>query len=101
MTIEYLIPPKFPPKRVEEFAASQYGLEGRVQPLPGERDQNLLLDSEEDGLYVIKISNEAESLDFIEFQNDILQSLAGELTLGRVPSPIPSLSGSGLLCPKF
>jgi hypothetical protein len=42
MTIEYLLPPKFSPKREEEYIAAQFGLKGRIQPLPGERDQNFL-----------------------------------------------------------
>jgi len=52
-----------------------FDLEGDLTPLPGERDQNLRLDSS-DGGFVIRIANPAEDLAVLDMQQAALEHIA-------------------------
>jgi len=47
-----------------------------AQRLPSERDQNFLLTDDSGQQFVLKIANTAESRDFLEAQNAVLDYLA-------------------------
>jgi 4-aminobutyrate aminotransferase-like enzyme/Ser/Thr protein kinase RdoA (MazF antagonist) len=64
-----------------------YGLDGGGDPLPSERDQNVVLADARDRRYVLKIANAGEDPRVIELQNAALAHLAAaapELDLPRV-----------------
>ena len=52
-----------------------FDLEGDLTPLPGERDQNLRLDSP-DGGFVVRIANLAEDLAVLDMQQAALEHIA-------------------------
>ncbi|RME58536.1 MAG: hypothetical protein D6790_11825, partial [Caldilineae bacterium] len=52
-----------------------YGLEARAAPLPSERDQNFLLQTENGDAYVLKIANNLEAPAFLAAQNQVMALL--------------------------
>jgi 4-aminobutyrate aminotransferase-like enzyme/Ser/Thr protein kinase RdoA (MazF antagonist) len=70
--------------RVGEILAAQYGLAGSLVPLPGERDQNFLLDST-DGAFVVKVANPGEDGAAIDMEQAALEHL--EQTGCNIPTP--------------
>jgi Ser/Thr protein kinase RdoA (MazF antagonist) len=65
-------PPAISPADAVSIAASHYGIHARVHPLVSERDQNFRLDADNGKQYTLKISNYAEQLQVIDFQNRAL-----------------------------
>jgi Ser/Thr protein kinase RdoA (MazF antagonist) len=63
---------------------SRWGVEGELRPLPGERDQNHVVD----GRYVLKISRDDRAL--LEAQNRVLERLR---PTGLVQEVVPALAG--------
>jgi len=62
-------PPAFTKTDAINIAASNYGIQARAYPLVSDKDQNFRLDTGNGKQYVLKISNSAEQLRFIDFQN--------------------------------
>ncbi|MBZ9674264.1 phosphotransferase [Mesorhizobium sp. ES1-1] len=73
--------------------AEHYGLTGSARPLPGERDHNFHIKTEEDGEFVLKISHPAEEAGFTDFQNKALDHIALVDPTLPVPSVRKSLRG--------
>jgi len=96
-TIKYESP-SFPSDAVTAAARGLYGLEGSLQPLPSERDQNYLLTTASGERFVLKISNAAEEARVIDMQNQALVRIADReprLGLPRVhPTRYGTLMGS-------
>ena len=89
-------PPKYTTFDAEQLAESKFGINGQASPLSSERDQNFLIQSEEESV-VLKISNSAESFDELDMQNKVMQHIVKvdpefELTL-----PLCSLSGDEII----
>ena len=55
--------------------AREFGLEGNLTPLSGERDQNLRLDSPHGG-FVVRIANQAEDTAAVDMQQAALEHIA-------------------------
>ena len=73
-----------------------YGLDGTLSPLPGERDRNFLLEGEGGVRYVVKVSSPDEAHEILEFENRMIERLAGE-TNGLVPGLVAARSGQTLI----
>src|SRR5678815_58449 len=71
-----------------------YGIEGTLNPLPSERDQNFLVVTENADKFVLKIANRNETRSFIEAQNDALIYLTSQLSF--CPRLIPTRLGAGI-----
>ena len=71
------------------LAKEFYGLEGSVQELPSERDQNFLV-CMDDTRYVLKVANPTEERALLEAQNQAMEHVA---RLGSLPNVIQSLRG--------
>ena len=89
-------PPKYTTFDAEQLAESKFGINGEASPLSSERDQNFLIQSEEES-FVLKISNSSESFDELDMQNKVIQHIVKvdpefELTL-----PLCSLSGDEII----
>ena len=89
-------PPQYSTFEAEQLAKSKFGINGQANPLSSERDQNFLIQSEEES-FVLKISNSAESFDELDMQNKVIQHIVKvdpefELTL-----PLCSLSGDEII----
>ena len=78
-----------------EIARELYDLEVSVDRLPGERDQNFLLQTAAGDRFVLKIANGAEERSILEAQNAALEHVASQTTL--CPRVIPAANGSTLL----
>jgi len=73
------------------FAWETYGLRAVASPLPSERDQNFLLQTESGERFVLKLANALEDRDLLEAQNLAMAHLAGNLSF--CPRVIPARSG--------
>ena len=86
-------PPAFCDADAVAIATEHFGITASVSRLVSERDQNFRLATEQGERYVLKISNHAEQLEVVDFQNQAL--LYVEKTDASLPVPrvIPTLSG--------
>jgi 4-aminobutyrate aminotransferase-like enzyme/Ser/Thr protein kinase RdoA (MazF antagonist) len=68
-------PPAVTPELVEQTASNDFGLNGKAQPLGGERDRNFLLHSGGADV-LIKVANASEPDELLEFQSMALAHIA-------------------------
>ena len=61
---------------MNNLAYEFFGIEGSVEPLPSERDQNFLITDGRGEKFVLKIANAGESRAFLEAQNAVLSYLS-------------------------
>lgn len=61
---------------IQSLVFELYGIEGSVQPLASERDQNCCIEQADGTRYVLKISNPSESLSIVDFQIAALNHVA-------------------------
>jgi hydroxylysine kinase len=95
-TIEKMLtttPPSMSDAEAVDIAASQYGIRAKVHPLVSERDQNFRLDAEDGKRFTLKISNDAEQLQVIDFQNQALRCIAVQDASLPVSRVIPTING--------
>ena len=64
---------------VETLVARLYGISTTATPLPSERDQNFLLQTEGSEKFVLKIANALESEELLQAQTQVLHHLALQL----------------------
>ncbi len=60
---------------VLEGVRAHYGLDGSLSPLPGDRDRNFLLSTDEGHRYVVKVSSPDESDEILEIEADLMEHL--------------------------
>ena len=77
---------------ISAVLAREFGLTGGLAPLPGERDQNLLLDAS-DGRFMVKIANSSESIEVLEMHQAALAHINRQHMEIEVPRPRPALDG--------
>ena len=86
----------FDQNTVEKIAAKLYHKTGAVKLLPGEMDLNFLIKTES-GDYILKIASaEKCDLDFLKFQNNLLDHLNGGDPTLLLPETIISISGKSI-----
>lgn len=71
--------PDFNVASAEAIAEHLFGIHGRAQSLPSERDQNFLLTDGAGEKFVLKIANALESRAFLEAENAVLKYLVGRV----------------------
>ena len=86
--------PDIDPRTVARLLRNAYGIEGALQPLPSERDQNFLVTTENADKFVLKIANRNETRSFLEAQNEALIYLASQFSFS--PRLIPTRAGAGV-----
>ena len=64
--------PRFTVSTAEKIAEEKFGICGEFRQLPSERDQNYHVQSKDRNEYVLKIANQTEERDALEFQNQAL-----------------------------
>lgn len=79
-------------EQAAKIALELYGLEGRVDSLPGELDFNYQLKCGSES-YLLKISRPGADLKYIEFQQALLQHVAHSSPGINAPVPLPDLHG--------
>ncbi len=67
--------PRFSIDEALHFCLDKFGIQGSLTPLPSERDQNFLVQSEKGDKYVLKIANAAEDIALLEAQNLVMVHL--------------------------
>jgi 4-aminobutyrate aminotransferase-like enzyme/Ser/Thr protein kinase RdoA (MazF antagonist) len=77
--------PQFSEQDALRIARECYGLEGAVQPLPSERDQNFLLRTKTGQEFVLKIANVAEQRDILDLQNMAMEHITARAASLLVP----------------
>ena len=77
--------PDFNVASAEAIAAERFGIRGRAQSLPSERDQNFLVTDSAGEKFVLKISNALESRAFLEAQNAVLKHVARRVSFCQSP----------------
>jgi len=85
--------PLFLNKEILCFLKENYNLNCTFEELPGERDRNYLVSEKGGGLFVLKISNSSETLDFMNVQNDALERISKVMEKGRTPEVCPNING--------
>ena len=88
----------YPNAKISEHEAGQiaeglYGMEGSIQALPGEIDFNFRIETEGKS-YLLKVGRPGANLDYLEFQQAILQHVAKSDCGIISPVPVPDLQGS-------
>lgn len=89
-------PPSFGDAAVRALLAEQYDLAGDLEPLEGERDQNLLLTTPEGLRFVLKISSPLEDPEVVDFQIRALLHLEAAAPDLPVPRVRRTRSGTSL-----
>ncbi|MDC8002892.1 aminotransferase class III-fold pyridoxal phosphate-dependent enzyme [Aureisphaera galaxeae] len=69
---------KISPTQAEGILLSLYGLSGSAKPLPGERDFNFRIRTEEGPGYILKVSRPEEDLELLDFQQQLLLHLENQ-----------------------
>jgi Ser/Thr protein kinase RdoA (MazF antagonist) len=87
--------PCFDVEAAVKIAGEFFGVRGRAQSLPSERDQNFLVTDGAGEKFVLKIANALESRAFLEAQNAALQHVAGRVSFCQ--SPLTSVSGEKIV----
>ena len=67
--------PDLTPEEASRVARDGYGIAATAEALPGERDQNFRLESENGNAFVLKIANAREDRSFLEAQNQVMARL--------------------------
>jgi hydroxylysine kinase len=85
--------PNLSPEAVTALVRRLYGIEGSVQPLAGERDQNCRVETADGSRYVFKISNPSEPPSIVDFQIAALEHIAQASPQLPVPRVVRTLEG--------
>jgi Ser/Thr protein kinase RdoA (MazF antagonist) len=67
--------PSFSTVEAQAFLRTRFGIEGELESLPSERDQNFRVQAADDRMLTFKVMNAAEPLSAIEFQTALLRHL--------------------------
>jgi 4-aminobutyrate aminotransferase-like enzyme/Ser/Thr protein kinase RdoA (MazF antagonist) len=89
--------PPLPPFDADDalrLAREHFGLEGRVSPLPGDRDRNVRLRTSEGKDFVVKIAQGDEDPAVLKAQGRVMARVAR--STGLAPTPMVSLHGEDL-----
>jgi Ser/Thr protein kinase RdoA (MazF antagonist) len=85
--------PCLAPADLRALARRLYGIDGSVQPLAGERDQNCRIEAADGRRCVLKISNPSEPADVVDFQIAALDHIAHTAPDLPVPRVVRTLEG--------
>lgn len=87
-------PPALSGEQAADIALRYFGIQASTSPLVSEKDQNFRLDTENGQRFVLKVSNQAEQYEVVDFQNQALLHIARQDAELSVPQVIPTLSGA-------
>jgi 4-aminobutyrate aminotransferase-like enzyme/Ser/Thr protein kinase RdoA (MazF antagonist) len=78
-----------------ELALRLFGVAAKPTPLPSERDQNFLLQTDHGERFVLKIANATDGRELLEAQNAALEYVARRTAL--CPRPVHALDGCAIV----
>ena len=93
--------PRVDPAEASLAAAQLWGIEGRAQPLPGERDANFLLQDGRGHRFVLKISSTSEFAERIALQHGLIRHARERDPALRLPEPVPLGDGRQVVDRRF
>ena len=85
--------PCLAPAELRALARRLYGIDGSVEPLAGERDQNCRIEAADGRRFVLKISNPSEPVQVVDFQIAALEHIAQAAPDLPVPRVVRTLDG--------
>lgn len=85
--------PSLSPQEASALARRLYGIDGRIEPLAGERDQNCRLEAADGSRYVLKISNPSEAVEVVDLQIAALEHIAQASPAQPVPRVVRTIEG--------
>jgi Ser/Thr protein kinase RdoA (MazF antagonist) len=85
--------PCLAPADLRAVARRLYGIDGSVQALAGERDQNCRVEAADGRRFVLKISNPSEPVEVVDFQIAALDHIAQAAPELPVPRVVRTLQG--------
>lgn len=85
--------PSFSSVTVRKLIKDLYGMDGTLEPLPAEWDQNFRFDGGEAGTFVVKIANHARGAELLDFENTAMRWLIDHQAAIECPRVLKSLSG--------
>ncbi len=88
--------PSLPAVLVARRVREAYGLEGTLQPLATEWDQNFRLDTDRAGSFVVKLANAGTATEELELQNAALEWLGRHWRPAAAPRVVSSSSGEAV-----
>src|ERR1700685_3114328 len=91
-----IAPPRFSETAASALVRELWGLSGRLDPLPSERDQNFRLTTAAGDRFVLKISELPESRAVLECQNAMLVRLVAALPAYGFPAFVPDREGQAI-----
>ena len=78
-------------EQAQEILGAAYELQGRLEALPSERDQNFRVDTDTQDRFVLKIANADEATGFLEAQDAMLVRIAERVKI--CPRLVPTRDG--------
>ena len=96
LTADYLrlSPPQLSKDLLEPFLLDHWGIEGKLDHLSGERDQNVRVTAADGSRYVLKIASLLEDLALVDFQTQALLHLEASDPTIPIPRIQRSLEGN-------
>ncbi len=88
--------PSLSAEMVRDTVRDLYEIEGTLNPLPAEWDQNFQLDSADGSTFVVKIANRARGIEELDFQNTAMNRLGNLWSSGKCPRIVVSRSGDSI-----
>src|SRR5690349_12163277 len=85
--------PCLAPAELRALAQGLHGIDGSVQPLAGERDQNCRVEGADGRRFVLKVSNPSEPVEVVDFQIAALDHIAQAAPDLPVPRVVRTLDG--------
>lgn len=82
-------------EQAAQIAGELYGISGEIRSLPGELDFNFKI-AGSTGAYLLKVSRPDADVDYLIFQQDLLEYLARQDPHGKYPRTIPDRQGNTL-----
>ena len=82
---------------VARILAEYWGLQGSVDPLPGERERNFHVNSKDRGEFVLKVASPLEDAAALELQTAALAHIAAHSPAAPVPRLVPATDGSRMV----
>jgi len=101
MMPEARVAPPLAPAEASRIARELYGLEVSARALPGEYDDNFLIDAGDSRVFVLKIMHPARQESFVDMQCRALSHLAVRAAHLALPRVIPTLDGQPFLHAKL
>lgn len=94
-------PPCLDHELIKHILSKEYGLIGQHHRLTGEREQNVLLQEDGGGRYVVKIFRHADAPGVIDIQTQALQHIKSGLPQISIPVICNTLTGEAIFRSEF